>query len=257
MKTNQTKELTLFDKEKETLSRIHFEGEMVSLTDLWKEAESPSNKRPVDWLSYDQTKGFIAAVVQILKVAENHLIKIKRGKAGGTWAHKQIALEYAQYLDPKLGILVNELFFQRVEEEKNPDLIVDRAISTYKRKGYDEKWISQRLKGKGTRNEFTSCLAAHGVEREGFKNCTNAIYSHLYGGSTDVIRAKKNLPDKASIRDNMTLAELSAIDFAEMLANNTIEANNFRGNGQCEIASDYASKITAKAIIDSRKALTI
>jgi len=36
---------------------------------------------------------------------------------------------------------VNEVFFQRLEEEKNPDLIVDRAIATYKRKGKDDKWI--------------------------------------------------------------------------------------------------------------------
>jgi len=44
MKTNQTKELTLFDKEKETLSRIRFDEEMVSLTDLWKEVGSPANQ---------------------------------------------------------------------------------------------------------------------------------------------------------------------------------------------------------------------
>jgi len=254
MKTN---ELTLFDKNNETLSRIHFEGEMVNLTDLWKEAGSVETKAPKHWLSQEQTKGFISALVKILKVTENYLIKIKRGKAGGTWAHKQIALEYAQYLDQKLGVLVNELFFQRVEEEKNPDLIVDRAISTYKKKGYDDKWISLRLKGKGTRNEFTSCLAAHGVEREGFRNCTNAIYSHLYGGTTAVIREKKHLPEKVNIRDNMTLDELTAVEFAEMLARNSIKANNLNGNGQCEIASTNASKIAGKAVIESRKSMAI
>jgi len=34
-------------------------------------------------------------------------------KSGGSYAHKQIAFEYAQYLDPDLGVLVNETFFQR------------------------------------------------------------------------------------------------------------------------------------------------
>ena len=127
--------------------------------------------------------------------------------------------------------MVNEVFFQRVEEEKNPDLIVDRAINTYKRKGKNERWIAQRIQGKISRSAFTSTLASHGVEREGFRNCTNAIYSHLYGGGTNVIREKKNLPKTANIRDHMSIAELMAVGLAEALASEDIEKNDLRGKG--------------------------
>ena len=251
------KELTLFDRQNEIVSKIHHEGDMVSLTDLWKEADSIREKAPNFWINQDTTQQLIETVANMLNATQNCIIKSKRGKGGGTYAHKQIALAYAKYLDPKLHVLVNEVFFQRIEEEKNPDLIVDRAIATYKRRGYDEKWINGRLKGKATRNEFTACLAAHGVVREGFRNCTNAIYGNLYGGTTDVIRAKKHLPEKANIRDNMSLEELVTIDFAEMLAQNSIKANNLKGNGQCEIASSNASRIAANAVIQSRKSLII
>ena len=96
---------------------------MISLTDLWKAAGNPKNKEPKYWLRNDQTVGFISALSRFLKVSENHLIRVKRGKSGGTYAHAQVALEYCQYLDPKLAVAVNEVFFERVEEEKNPDLI--------------------------------------------------------------------------------------------------------------------------------------
>jgi hypothetical protein len=72
-----------------------------------------------------------------------------------------------------------------------------------------------------------------------------------------VIKEKKNLPDKANIRDNMTLEEISTIDFAEMLAQNTIKANSLYGNGQCEVASSNASKLAANAVIQSRKTVLI
>ena len=183
----------------------------------------------------------------------SHIIKSKRGKGGGTYGIKHVVLEYAQYLDADLGVLVNEVFFQRVEEEKNPDLIVDRAINTYKRKGKNERWIAQRIQGKISRSAFTSTLASHGVEREGFRNCTNAIYSHLYGGGTNVIREKKNLPKTANIRDHMSIAELMAVGLAEALASEDIEKNDLRGNGKCELASGKASKIVAYAVMEHNK----
>ena len=257
----KTREVTLFDRQNEIVSTIRHEGDMVSMTDLWREAGSPQGKTPNDWIRQDSSKQLIETVGNMLvtvsnRNVDNQIVRTKRGGSGGgggTYGHKQVALAYAKYLDPKLHVLVNEVFFQRLEEEKNPDLIIDRAIATYKRKGKTDKWIGQRLKSKGTRNEFTSCLAAHGVERDGFKNCTNAIYRPLYGGTTAVVRAKKHLDDKENIRDNMNLEELCAVEFAEMLSRNKINANNLNGNAQCELACTHSSNQVANLIIQSRK----
>ena len=67
----------------------------VSLTDLWKAAGSDENKKPVLWLRQEQTAGFVKATAKFLKVSENHLLKITKGRYGNTSAHEQIALEYA------------------------------------------------------------------------------------------------------------------------------------------------------------------
>jgi hypothetical protein len=185
---------------------------------------------------------------------DNQVVTVKRGgnTGGGTYAHKNLALAYAKYLDPRLHVLVNELFFQRMEEEKNPDLITDRAIRTYKKHGKSDPWISNRLLSKARRNEFTGVLAQHGVRGEGYKNCTNAIYSHLYGGTTAVIREKKGLTAKDNIRDNMPMDELIGTMFTEMLATKRIEDGGQQGNAQCEMACTQASKIVARAIKENR-----
>lgn len=44
---------------------------------------------------------------------------------------------------------------QRLDEIANPELAVERMKETYRRKGYSEKWISQRMKSIDVRNELT------------------------------------------------------------------------------------------------------
>lgn len=248
------KELVLFDNTQNSiLGNVRADGDMLSLTDLWKSNGSIKSKAPKHWLSQDQTKGFVNGLCRALKVTQDYLIKITRGKGGVTYAHKQIALEYAQYLDVQLGIAVNQVFFERIEEEKNPDIIADRYIKAYQKRGKDEKWIQERFEGKVVRNTFTSTLAKHGVKHDGFRQCTNAIYSPLFGGKTDVIRQKKNLPEKANIRDNLSRLELMSVKFAEELASENIKNNNLQGNNECVKASFIASNAVKDCVLKSRQ----
>ena len=262
------KELTLFDKQSEVVSKIHHEGEMVSLTDLWKEVGSPSNKRPVDWLNMDTTQQLVDTVKSLVgnqakwvktTSADYHVVKTKKGgkQGGGTWAHKNLALAYAKYLHPKLHVLVNEVFFQRVEEEKNPDLIADRYISTYKKRGKSTEWIKQRLDGKLSRNAFTETLARHQVTGKGYGKCTNAIYKPLFGGDAIVIREKYGIEKGKNIRDNLSQVQLVAIQFSETLASDDIEKNNRTGNAQCENASRKASDAVRQALINHKRNVAV
>lgn len=248
------KELVLFDENQTSiLGNVKFEGEMISLTDLWKVAGSPKSKNPNDWMRQDSTIQLIDAIIGILNTVSDRIIKTKKGKGGGSYAHRNIALAYAKYLDPKLHVMVNEIFFQRIEEEKNPDLIADRYIRAYKRRGKDDKWIQERFEGKVVRNTFTSTLAKHGVKQDGFRRCTNAIYTPLFGGKTNLIRQKKNLPEKASIRDNLNRLELMAVKFAEELASENIKNNDLYGNKECVKASNIASNAVRDCVLKSRQ----
>jgi len=251
------KEVTLFNRN-ELINRINFDKDMISLTDLWKESGSPNNKRPIDWQKVDSTVQLVETMGAMFQSGSHPLWSTRRGsKNPGTYAHKSIALAYAKYLDPKLHVLVNEIFFQRVEEEKNPGLAIERGINSYKKQGKSDEWISKRLKGKDKRNEFTACLAAHGVEKEGFKNCTNAIYNPLFGGSTAVIRERKGIPENANIRDNLSSFELDTISYIESLSKQTIEKENLQGDAKCEIACSRASKTIADALVQHKKPISI
>ena len=243
--------LIKFDKQ-ELIKSIHANNEMISLTDLWKQSGEDAQRTPAKWQESEPVQRFIQTASKILNIGISDIIKSKRGKGGGTYAHKQIALEYAQYLDPKLAILVNEIFFERIEEEKNPDLIVDRAIKTYQKKGKDQKWIASRIDSKIKRNFFTACLAEHGVTKDGYRNCTNAVYNNLFGGTSAVVREKKGLSPKDNIRDNLSQVELAAIALSEALAMENIETKNVRGNARCELETNYATKSVARAILENR-----
>jgi hypothetical protein len=226
----------------------------VSLTDLFKLSGKGESHKPSQWLRSDIGVQLIDTLKDVLKVSLNHLLIVQKGRTGNTFANKQLALAYAKYLDPKLHVAVNQIFFERLAEEKNPELIFQRGIDTYKNKGKDAAWIDERFKGVHSRKQFTRSLARHGVSsQKGFQDCTNAIYTPLYGGNTKLIRAKKDIDNKTSIRDSMSKSELMAVALAEELAKEAIEKHNMNGTDQCKRACLISSKSVAQSIILSRK----
>ena len=119
---------------------VAFEGkEKISLTDLWKAVGSPTNQEPWRWLETEQAKKFVPAVMREYNLAKNEVIKTTRGKNGGTLAHWQIGLTYAQYLSPELHAFCNQIVNERIEEEKNPELAIsrghERAVRQWKKQG--------------------------------------------------------------------------------------------------------------------------
>lgn len=245
-------ELKKFCK-KDILNNVKVENEMFSLTDLWKLAGSPKNKRPIDWQKIDSTVELIEALEIMNQSGLKPLLKTNRGgKLAGTFGHKSIALSYAKYLDPKIHIIVNEVFFERIEEEKNPDLAIDRGVLGYQKKGMSAQWIAKRLHSKGIRNQFTTVLKSHGVIANGFKDCTNAVYIGLFGKEATKIRIDKNLPKDVNLRENLTSLELSAISLAEELATEDIEKNRLYGNEECSISANRASRSVSQSIIQFR-----
>jgi hypothetical protein len=219
----------------------------LSMTDLWKEAGSPEDKRPNDWQNIDQSKAFIKAACKILNTAMNGIIKSRRGKGGGTYAHAQVAAEYAQYLNPELALYVNEIFL-------NPEAATAHAVRVWEKKGKSKGWIQERMHGIANRKEFTDTLKNHGVLGSGYKDCTNAIYKPLWGGEgAATIREKKGLPVKSNTRESMTEIELASVRLAELLAAETIEQKTAIGNRQCKSICESAGTEIAKSIISHRK----
>jgi len=232
-----------------TLKAIGRDGEMYSLNDLWRIADSPNTKRPSDWQDINGTKEFLDSAAKVLNTAKNGIIKSKRGKGGGTYAVRQVALEYARYLDKDLAVVANEVFLQEIEAQKNPELYLEKYRKTYKKKGKDDAWINERMKGIGSRKELTSTLRTHGVtEGHEFRECTNASYTGLFGMNAPAIREGLGITKKQSIRDNMNQTELIALSLSENLAKKDIEKRSLWGVKDCSLSCHDAAKTISAAV---------
>lgn len=214
-------------------SLVGVDGESKSLNDLWKFAGSPKNRDPYFWCRQVETQRFIESECKLLKTDRKSVLKTKRGKFGGTYASNRILLEYARYLDKDLAVIVNEVFLQEVAAQQNPDMYLDKYRNAYKRKGKDDAWISERMKGVGVRKELTATLGTHGVHDNGFRECTNASYTGLFGMNAPAIRSALNIERKDSIRDNLDKTQLLALSLSESLANDDIKGRNLWGVEQC------------------------
>jgi len=97
---------------------------------------------------------------------------------------------------------------ERLDEIADPEKAIDRAINTYRAKGYSETWINQRLKTKEVRKELTDEWDRSGVE-EGIEYAllTDEITNAWSGMKTKEYKKHKNLK-KENLRDNMTNVEL-------------------------------------------------
>lgn len=93
---------------------IRDKGEMLSLTDMWIAGGRDDAKRPANWSRKDGA-GFIDHTAAILNVPVGHIIKGTRGRTGETFAHWQIALAYAKYLNHDFHMWCNQVVRERME----------------------------------------------------------------------------------------------------------------------------------------------
>ena len=225
----------------------------LDLTAFWRAAGSPYKKEPGIWKNQKSNKAFIAHILNTHKKGGLPVIVAKAGRhGGGTVAHPQIALAYAKFISHELHALVNATFFERVREEENPELILERAIKTYERRGFTPEHIATRLNAKATRVLFTAALARHGVTTDGFRLCTNATYYALFGGPAALVRKKVGATTKANPRDHMSMLQLRTVELSEMLATEGIERSGAFGNEACVNESNRAARNVARLVTQHR-----
>lgn len=117
---------------------------------------------------------------------------------------------------------------QRLDEMADPELAFQRAIYAYKKKGYSDKWISQRLKSIEFRKELTDEWDRAGIKDYEYGILTNEISKAWSGMTTGEYKAFKGLK-KESLRDNMTNKELVMNMLAEVSATEISRVTNPKG----------------------------
>jgi prophage antirepressor-like protein len=115
---------------------------------------------------------------------------------------------------------------ERLNQLQDPELSIEQAMLDYKRLGYSDNWINQRLKSIEIRKELTDEWKSRGVQ-EGveFAVLTDIITKTWSNKTTKEYKSFKGLK-KENLRDNMTNTELVLNMLAELSTKNISEASN-------------------------------
>ena len=92
---------------------------------------------------------------------------------------------------------------ERIDETYDPELAINRALDTYRKKGYSEDWINQRLKTIDARKDFTDELQRGGINSsKDFAILTNILTKVWSGNTVKEYKELKGLK-KENLRDNI------------------------------------------------------
>ena len=115
---------------------------------------------------------------------------------------------------------------ERIEQMQDPELSIKQALIDYKRLGYSDKWINQRLKSIEIRKDLMDQWKAHNIsEGVQYATLTDIIYRAWAGKSAKEYKEFKGLT-KENLRDNMTNEELILNMLAELSTTSITKAKN-------------------------------
>ena len=154
---------------------------------------------------------------------------------------------------------------QRIDQMQDPELSINQAIVDYKRLGYSDRWINQRIKSIEVRKELTDEWKRTGVkEGQEYALLTDIITQEWSGFTTKQYKHHKGLK-KENLRDNMTNVEIALNTLAEASATELSKQRDPKGfKAQKRVAKDGGSVAKAarkqlegklgRSVISSEKA---
>ena len=140
---------------------------------------------------------------------------------------------------------------ERLDQMQDPELSIGQAMMDYKRLGYSDNWINQRLKSIEIRKDLTDQCKLHNVE-EGvqYATLTDIIYQQWAGKSAKEYKQFKGLK-KENLRDNMTNEELVLNMLAELSTTSITKAKNpqtLGENMQCAADGDDVARVAREQL---------
>lgn len=151
---------------------------------------------------------------------------------------------------------------ERIQQMQDPELGIQQSLMDYKRLGYSDNWINQRLKSIEIRKDLTDQWKAHNVEEGvGYATLTDIIYQAWAGLTAREYKHLKGLHQE-NLRDNMTNEELVMNMLAELTATNITKEEHpqtmsehahvaARGGSVARVAKEAFEEQTGKKVVSS------
>ena len=143
---------------------------------------------------------------------------------------------------------------QRIDQIIDPELTFQMAVEDYRRQGYSDKWINERMRSIEMRKELTDEWHRAGIhDQRDFAILTNVLTQAWSGMTTGEYKQHKGLT-KENLRDNMTNIELALNTLAEVTATEISRQRNPQGMSQTRQTAKEGGEVArnARADIESR-----
>ena len=153
-------------------------------------------------------------------------------------------------------VFMAEAGYTLIKEAANPDLAVKRGYEGYLKKGMTPKKAMARAKSVLHRNCLTDQWRSHGIsEPKEFAMLTDRESKGVFGKTTSEMKRDRDLVPVESLRDNMSLSELTAQDVADTAISLLVEKNNPYGYEANAVEVDKGSTVGARVLADLNRLL--
>ncbi len=144
---------------------------------------------------------------------------------------------------------------ERIDEVFDPEIAINRAVDYYRSRGYDDKWIKQRLNGIVDRRKLTDVWKKSGITKDyEYGILTNEIYKEWSGMKASQYKEYKGLR-KESLRDNMTDIEVTLTDLGEIATRELVKKHKPYGLKENKEIAKRGGKIAKNTRDDLEKEL--
>jgi hypothetical protein len=144
---------------------------------------------------------------------------------------------------------------QRIDQMIDPELTFQMAVEDYRRQGYSDKWINERMRSIEMRKELTDEWKRSGItEQKDFAILTNVLTQAWSGMTTGEYKRHKGLT-KENLRDNMTNIELALNTLAEVATTELSRQRNPQGMNESKEAAKAGGKVAKNAREDLERQL--
>jgi len=144
---------------------------------------------------------------------------------------------------------------ERIDEIFDPEIAINRAVEYYRKRGYDDKWIKNRLTGIVDRLKLTDVWKESGITKDyEYGILTNEIYKSWSGMKASEYKEYKNIR-KESLRDNMTDIEVVLTDLGEVATRELVKKHKPYGLKENKEIAKRGGKIAKNTRNDLEKEL--
>ena len=140
-----------------------------------------------------------------------------------------------------------EVGAQRIDQMIDPEQTFQMAVEDYRRQGYSDRWITERMKSIKNRKELTDEWERSGVhDKKDFAILTNVLTKAWSGMTTGQYKQYKGLT-KENLRDNMTSVELALNSLAEVATTEISRQRNPKGFEESRKTAQAGGRIAKNA----------